>query len=352
LKHEILFPVSEAWWFYAAFIGFVSLLLFLDLKVFHRTSRPVTTKEALSWSIVWVSLALLFNLGLYLILPGVLAKHANAGLPGFDPEEIAARLSQEFLTGYLVEMSLSVDNLFVFIIIFTYFAIPAAQQHRVLFWGILGAIILRGLFIAAGAVLMRFQVVVMLMGLFLVYTGIKLFSGKDEKVEPEKNPLIRLFRRFVPVTSRFEGERFFVMEAGRRVATPLFVALLVVESSDIVFAIDSVPAIFGITNEPLIVFTSNMFAILGLRTLYFLLANAVDRFHYLKYGLGTILVFVGAKMSVLHLIGIHVSPGVSLGIVLGVLAASIVFSFLIPRKHEPPEAAPGAVPPIDRGPDG
>jgi TerC family integral membrane protein len=340
VTHPILFPLADAWWFYLVFVAFIASLLFLDLKVFHKKAQAVTTKEALIWSIVWVSLALLFNLGLYLVLPGVLARDARVAelFPGgFDPRALANDLSKKFLTGYLVEMSLSVDNLFVFVIIFSYFAIPAAQQHRILFWGILGAIILRGLFIAAGAVLMRFQLVVVVMGLFLIYTGIKLFAGKENKVEPDKNPLIRLFRKFVPVTPRFEGEKFFIVEAGKRVATPLFVALLVVESSDIVFAIDSVPAIFGITNETLIVFTSNMFAILGLRTLYFLLANAVDKFHYLKYGLGTILVFVGAKMSVLHWLNIHVDADVSLGIVMGLLALSIVMSFVIPRKPGPPE---------------
>jgi tellurite resistance protein TerC len=340
VTQPILFPLADAWWFYLAFVGFIAFLLFLDLKVFHKKAQAVTTKEALVWSVIWISLALLFNLGLYLVLPGVLARDSRIAelFPGgFDARALATDLSKKFLTGYLVEMSLSVDNLFVFVIIFSYFAIPAAQQHRILFWGILGAIILRGLFIAAGAVLMRFQIVVALMGLFLIYTGIKLFAGKEDKVEPDKNPLIRLFRKFVPVTSTFEGEKFFIREAGKLVATPLFVALLVVESSDIVFAIDSVPAIFGITNETLIVFTSNMFAILGLRTLYFLLANAVDKFHYLKYGLGTILVFVGAKMSVLQWLGVHVDADVSLGIVMALLALSILASFLIPRKPEPPQ---------------
>jgi tellurite resistance protein TerC len=338
VKRPLLFPLDEVWWFYAAFVGFITLLLVLDLKVFHKKSHAVTSKEALGWSIFWIGLALAFNLALYLMLPGILSRSPRFAevMPGADPALIATDLSKEFLNGYLVEMALSVDNLFVFIIIFSYFAIPPQNQHRILFWGILGAIILRGIFIAAGAVLMRFEWVVMLMGLFLIYTGIKIFGGKEEKVEPEKNPLIRIFRRFVPVTSRLEGEKFFVSDGTKRYATPLFIALLVVESTDVVFAIDSVPAIFGITSEPLIVFTSNMFAILGLRTLYFLLANAVDRFHYLKYGLGTILTFVGAKMSVLHYFHIDISPDLSLGVVLGVLAISILASFVIPRKTPPP----------------
>jgi tellurite resistance protein TerC len=336
VNRPILFPLSEAWWFYAAFVGFITLLLVLDLKVFHKKTHAVSMKEAGLWSVFWVSLALLFNLGVWLVLPGVLAGNPRAA--GLDPPQtLAAVLASEFLTGYLVELSLSVDNLFVFVVIFSYFAIPAEVQHRVLFFGILGAIIFRAIFIAAGALLMRFEIVVVLMGLFLIYTGIKLCLPHDDEIHPEKNPVIRLFRRFVPVTSSFHGARFFVVEAGRRVATPLFIALLVVEMTDIVFAVDSVPAIFGFTQEPLIVFTSNMFAILGLRTLYFLLAGAVGRFHYLKYGLGIILLFVGAKMSILHYF--HVKPDiqVSLGVVLGVLALSIAVSFLFPRKTPPAE---------------
>jgi tellurite resistance protein TerC len=339
LKQAILFPFSDSWWFYAAFVAFITALLILELKVFHRHHHAVTMKEAALWSMVWVGLALLFNLGLYLVLPGILDKNVRLAelMPGgFDSRAIATDLAQKFLTGYLVELSLSVDNLFVFVVIFSYFAIPPAVQHRILFFGILGAIIFRGVFIGASAILMQFEVVVILMGLFLIYTGIKLCIPHDEKIEPEKNPVIRIFRRFVPVTSAFQGPQFFIKDAGRWFATPLFVALLVVEMTDIVFALDSVPAIFGITNETLIVFTSNMFAILGLRTMYFLLANAVDRFHYLKYGLGVILVFVGVKMSALHYFHVDVPNSVSLGVVLGVLAMSIAASFLIPRKPDAP----------------
>ena len=327
----ILFPFGEAWWFYAAFVGFITLLLVLDLKVFHRKTHTVSMREAGLWSIFWVSLALLFNLGLWLVLPGILENNPRAAGLG-TPEKLAGDLAGKFLTGYLVELSLSVDNLFVFVVIFSYFAIPPEVQHRILFFGILGAIVFRAIFIAAGAVLMQFDAVVVIMGLFLIYTGVKLCVPHDEKIEPEKNPLIRLFRRFVPVTSSFHGTSFFVREGVRWVATPLFVALLVVEMTDIVFALDSVPAVFGFTKEPLIVFTSNMFAILGLRTLYFLLAGAVGKFHYLKYGLGVILVFVGVKMSVLHYFHVKLDTAVSLGIVLGLLALSIALSFLIPHK--------------------
>jgi tellurite resistance protein TerC len=347
LTRPLLFPLADAWWFYASFVAFITLLLVIDLKAFHKQAKAVSTREALAWTLVWTSLALLFALGLWLFLPGVLERdqrvHQLLG-PGFNARQIANDLTAEFLTGYIVEMSLSVDNLFVLIVIFAYFAIPTELQRRVLYYGILGAIVLRALFIGIGSILMQFQIIVALMGLFLVYTGIKICRGKEEKIEPEKNPMIRLARRLVPITSQFHGEKFFIREGAKLVATPLFVALIVVESSDIVFAIDSVPAIFGFTRETLIVFTSNMFAILGLRTMYFLLANAVDKFHYLKYGFGIILTFVGAKMSVLHWMGIHVPTTLSLAIVLGVLAISIGVSFAFPKKHEP---APG--PPASAG---
>jgi tellurite resistance protein TerC len=342
LKDPVLFPFGDARWFYLVFVGFITLLLVLDLKVFHKKNHVIAAKEALLWSVFWIGLALAFNLALYLSLPNILEKSARVAelLPGADMKKVAGDLAAKFLTGYLIELSLSVDNLFVFVVVFSYFAIPATLQHRILFFGILGAIVFRALFIAVGALLMRFTSVVILMGLFLIYTGVKLCIKSEEKLDPEKNPLIRLFRRFVPVTPTFDGQKFFIIQAGKRYATPLFVALLVVEMTDIVFAIDSVPAIFSITSEPLIVFTSNMFAILGLRTLYFLLANAVDKFHLLKYGLGIILVFVGVKMSFLHYFNVKVPTELSLGVVLGVLALSMVLSFVIPKKHEAPPAAP------------
>lgn len=338
VKDPILFPFADAWWFYLLFVGFITTLLVLDLKVFHKKTHVVTMKEAAYWSLFWVGLALAFNVALYFALPSILERDGRVAalLPGFDSQVVARTLALDFLTGYLIEMALSVDNLFVFVIIFSYFAIPAEVQHRILFFGILGAIVFRAFFIGISGVLMQFQGVVIVMGLFLVYTGVKLCVKHDDKLDPDKNPLIRLFRRFVPVTPTFHGEKFFVIEGGKRFATPLFVALLVVEMTDIVFAIDSVPAIFGVTSETLIVFTSNMFAILGLRTLYFLLANAVDKFYLLKYGLGIILVFVGVKMSALHYFHIEMPRWLPLVIVLVVLAGSIVLSLLRPKKPEAP----------------
>jgi len=281
---DLLFPLAAYWWFYAAFIAFILLLLALDLGVFHRTAHAVGFRESLTWSAIWVAIALAFNYGLY--------RYAAATFG----EEVGARIGLEFLAGYVVEKSLAVDNLFVFVLVFQYFAVPLRLQHRVLFYGIIGALICRGAFIALGSVLMQYHAVVLLFGVFLLATGVKMLWLPDQQIEPERNPLIRLFRRWVPVTPQLAGERFFVRHDGRRRATPLLVALLCVETSDIIFAVDSVPAIFAISREPLIVFTSNVFAILGLRAMYFLLAGAVERFHLLKYALALILIFVGVKM--------------------------------------------------------
>ena len=281
---DLLFPISIYWWFYLAFVGFVLLLLALDLGIFHRQAHAIGFRESVIWSIVWVAIAVAFNYGLY--------RYAAASFG----EEAGARIGLEFLTGYVVERSLAVDNLFVFVLVFQYFGIPAALQYRVLFYGIIGALVFRGAFIALGSVLMQYQVVVLLFGAFLLLTGVKMLWFPDAKIEPERNPLIRLFRRFVRVTSQLHGDHFFLRQHGRWYATPLLVALLCVEISDIVFAVDSVPAIFAISREPLIVFTSNVFAILGLRAMYFLLAGAVERFHLLKYALALVLIFVGLKM--------------------------------------------------------
>jgi tellurite resistance protein TerC len=278
---ETLFPFAEYWWFYAAFTAFVLLLLALDLGVFHRHAHEVSMREAATWSVVWVALALAFNYGFYL--------YAASQFGAAD----GARLGLEFLTGYVVEKSLAVDNIFVFVMVFGYFAVPAKYQHRVLFYGIAGALVFRALFIALGSVLMQYEAVVVVFGAFLVLTGVKMMLVPDTGIDPEKNLVIRAFRRIVPVTPEMHGERFFVTIGGVRHATPLFVSLLFVELSDIVFAVDSVPAIFALTGEPLIVFTSNVFAILGLRAMYFLLAGMVHRFWALKYGLALVLVFVG-----------------------------------------------------------
>ncbi|HEV2798914.1 MAG TPA: TerC family protein [Pyrinomonadaceae bacterium] len=340
----ILFPITEYWWFYAAFTLFVLFLLALDLGVFHREAHEVRFKEAATWSVVWVALALGFNFLLYQYALWKFPQDPRlAAIPGFDPSAAAWRVSLEFLTGYVVEKSLSVDNVFVFVVIFGYFAIPAKYQHRVLFYGILGALLFRAVFIGMGSYLMQYHWVILLFGAFLVITGVKMLFASEKPIEPDRNPLIRLFKKFVPVTPQLHGQKFFVRQpegAGGRVrtfATPLLIALLFVELTDVIFAVDSVPAIFALTREPLIVFTSNVFAILGLRAMYFMLAGAVDKFHMLKYGLGVVLVFVGLKMVWLNdLFGGKFPITWSLGIISGVIAASVVLSLLFPKR--PPRA--------------
>ncbi|MBX7221003.1 MAG: TerC family protein [Blastocatellia bacterium] len=328
-----LFPFSQYWWFYPLFTGFVLFLLVLDLGIFHRTPHKVTVREAATWSVVWVSLALLFNLGLYGYARWVFASNPQlTALPGFHPEAAARQVGIEFLTGYVIEKSLSIDNLFVFIVIFGFFAVPEIYQHRILFYGIVGALLFRTLFIAGGAWLMQFHWMMWLFGGFLIFTGVKMLMGVEHEVNPEKNWLIRLFRRLIPVTSTHEGKRFFVRRAGRLHATPLFVTLLFVEATDIIFAVDSVPAIFAVTREPLIVFTSNIFAILGLRSLYFLLAGMVGKFHLLKYGLAAVLIFVGLKMTWLNnFFGGKFPIGLSLAIIGTFLALAVALSWLFPK---------------------
>jgi tellurite resistance protein TerC len=335
-----LFPFAEYWWFYAGFTAFVLALLALDLGVFHRQAHAVSFRESAVWTVVWVTLALLFNFALYQYAAWKFPQDARLmAVPGFDPQAAAGRVGLEFLTGYIVEKSLSVDNIFVFVLVFGYFAVPAVYQHRVLFYGIVGALIFRAVFIALGSVLMQYHWVILVFGGFLIVTGLKMMFAPDKEVEPEKNLLLRLFRRFVPVTQKTHGQRFFVREAGRTWATPLFVALLFLEASDVIFAVDSVPAIFALTSEPLVVFTSNIFAILGLRSLYFMLAGAVDKFYLLKYGLAVVLVFVGLKMVWLNdLFGGKFPVTWSLGIICGVIGASVVLSLLRPR----PDAAAAA----------
>jgi len=331
-----LFPISEFWWIYAAFTLLVLLLLAIDLGIFHRKEHTVSAREAGLWVVAWVSLALIFNYAFYRVLLAYVPHDARLmALPGFDPERAALTAALEFLAGYITEYSLSVDNIFVFVVVLGYFQIPSRYQHRVLFFGILGALVFRGAFIALGALLLRFEIVLLAFGAFLVYTGVQMMFAPDKHPDPEQNRVIRLFRRLVPVTSRIEGKRFFVKVQGRLHATPLFVALLFLEMTDIVFAVDSVPAIFGLTREPLIVYTSNIFAILGLRSMYFLLAAAVDRFYMLKYGLGLVLMFVGLKMVWLNrLFEGHFPITVSLGVIVGVIAVSIILSLAFPRRAE------------------
>jgi tellurite resistance protein TerC len=347
----LLFPIADYWWFYGLFTLFVLGMLALDLGVFHKEAHEVSMKEAATWSVVWISLALLFCFGFW--------HYAQWKLPQYPPllEALAAngvtetaaiaaettRLANqsalEFLTGFVVEKSLSVDNIFVFVVVFGYFGIPRAYQHRVLFFGILGALVCRVIFIALGAALMRYHWVLYLFGAFLIFTGIKIFFADDKPIEPEKNPFVRTLRKFLPITPTLEGQKFFVRRDGVLHGTPLLVCLVFIEVTDIVFAVDSVPAIFAITKEPLIVFTSNIFAILGLRALFFLLIGVMHKFHLLKYGLGIILTFVGLKMVWLNsLFPDGKFPIVwSLGIIGGVLTLSVVASLLFPKAAASPE---------------
>lgn len=296
---------------WGGFIVFVLAMLALDLGVFHRKAHEVPLKEALTWSVVWVALALLFNVGIYFWF-------------GSEP-------ALQFLTGYLIEKALSVDNLFVFLVIFAYFGVAKAYQHRVLFWGILGALIMRAVFIGLGsALIQRFHWIIYFFGALLVVTGIRLLQ-RSEEIHPERNPVYRMFSRILPATSEYHGSKFVVREARRWVVTPLFLVLLAVEASDIVFAVDSIPAIFAITTDPFLVFTSNIFAILGLRALYFVLAGIMSRFVYLKIGLALVLCFVGAKMLLSELIEVPIT--VSLGVIVVLLAGSVVASLIKTRSH-------------------
>lgn len=332
----ILFPFAEYYWFYAGFLAFVLLMLALDLGVFHKNAHEVSIKEATAWSVVWVSLALLFNVGLYYYAAWKFPQDERlTAIPGFDPDAAATAVGLEYLTGYIVEKALSVDNIFVFVMVFAYFAVPKIYQHRVLFYGILGALIFRAIFIGAGSFLMQFHWVIYVFGAFLIITGIKMMLVPDKEIDPEKNFLIRLFKRFIPVTPEYHGQKFFVRLNKVLYATPLFIALLFIELTDIIFAVDSVPAIFAITKEPFIVFTSNIFAILGLRAMYFMLAGAVDKFYLLKYGLSVVLVFVGLKMVWLNdAFGGKFPITWSLGFIGLTIAISIVVSLLFPRKSE------------------
>jgi tellurite resistance protein TerC len=326
-----LFPFQEYWWFYAGFTAFVLVLLGLDLGVFHRKTHTVSFKEAGVWCAVWIALALAFNVAFYFFMMDRFPSDPRLmAVPGFDAAAIAKQTALEFLAGYVVEYSLSIDNIFVFVIVLQYFHIPAPLQHRVLFFGILGALVFRAIFIAIGALLMKYKWMVWFFGVFLIVTGIKFLFGEEKPPDPANNRIIKMFKKFVPVTHELHGKAFFVRgTTGRLAATPLFLTLLFLEMTDIVFAVDSVPAIFALTKEPLVVFTSNIFAILGLRNLYFLLANAMDTFHMLKHGLGIILIFVGLKMTFLH-----VPILVSLGVILGVVIGSVVLSILFPKRVE------------------
>ena len=312
-------------WLWVGFNAFVLAMLAIDLGVFHRSAHEVSVKEAAIWSTVWVALALGFNYGIYHFMG------EQAGL--------------EFLAGYLIEKALSVDNIFVFVLIFSYFRVPPKYQHRVLFWGILGALVMRGVMIGLGAYLIHhFEWILYVFGAFLVWTGYRMARQDERAIEPEANPVIRLVRRLVPVTGTYHGPSFFIREpAGtggraRRLATPLFVVLVLVETTDLIFAVDSIPAVFAVTRDPFLVYSSNVFAILGLRALYFLLSGVIGKFRYLKFGLSVVLIFVGAKMLLADVYKVPI--GLSLGIIAVVIGASVLTSLFFPARAEsPPPAA-------------
>ena len=308
--------MMEGVYLWIGFNLFILAMLAVDLGIFHRKSHTVGFKEAITWSAVWVVLALIFN----------------AGIWHFSGKDKAL----EFFTGYLIEKSLSVDNVFVFALLFSYFAVPSQYQHKVLFWGILGALIMRAIMIGVGAVLItRFSWIIYVFGAFLILTGIKMIVKRSEEIHPERNPVVRWFKRMMPVTSDYRGDKFFVRENGVLMATPLFVVLLLVEITDLIFAVDSIPAIFAVTTDAFIVYTSNVFAILGLRSLYFVLAGVMHKFHYLKVGLGVVLAFVGVKMLLGHS-PYKIDTLVSLGVVVSVIAISIIASLLRPQRAAEP----------------
>jgi len=302
--------------FWVLFNIFILVMLTLDLAVFNRQAHAVGFREALGWSAFWISLAAAFAIGVYFWR--------------------GPTTSLEFVTGYLIEESLSVDNLFVFLLIFRYFRVPNQYQHKVLFWGIIGALVLRGTFILAGvALIRRFEWIIYIFGLFLIYTGVKLFRQEETEIHPEHNPVLRVFRRWVPVTKDYVDGKFLVRHRGLY-ATPLLLVLLFVETTDVLFAADSIPAVLAVTRDPFIVYTSNVFAILGLRSLYFALAGMMELFHYLHYGLSVILIFIGVKMLISNYYQLHIA--IALGVVAGVLAISIVLSLMFPRRKKSVES--------------
>ncbi|MGE3181419.1 MAG: TerC family protein [Phycisphaerae bacterium] len=322
-------------WLWLGFNVFVLLMLALDLGVFNRKAHVIRIREALIWTAVWVAMALAFNVGVYFLY-----EHHWLGI-GLDANDPAAgkEAALEFFTGYLIEKSLSIDNIFVIALIFSYFRVPPAQQHRVLYWGILGALVMRGIMILAGAVLIeRFDWIIYVFGALLLITAIKLLFSKHEEVHPDRNPLVRLARRIYPVSPTHEDGKFFTQIDGKRAMTPLFLALLIVESTDLLFAIDSIPAIFAVTHDPFIVYTSNVFAILGLRSLYFALAGILDMFRYLKYSLVFILAFVGVKMLLEH--HVPISKFVSLAVIAAALVTGVLVS-LVQSRRDPARAAAG-----------
>jgi tellurite resistance protein TerC len=310
------------WIFWLIFNVFVLAMLALDLGVFHRDQHVVGVREAIGWTALWVGLAAAFAVLIYFFGHTIVAQPGRAN----------SELTLEFITGYIIEQSLSVDNLFIFLLIFRYFKVPQENQHVVLFWGVIGALIMRAIFIATGVTLLnRFHWIVYIFGAILVYSGIKLLRQHGADIHPEKNPVLRGFRKIFRLTENYEGEKFFVRRDGLRYATPLALVLIVVETTDLLFAVDSIPAVLAVTREPFIVYTSNVFAIMGLRSLFFALSGLLDAFHLLHYGLSVILIFIGLKMLAANFI--EVPTVIALGVVAGILVASVALSLAFPKKH-------------------
>ncbi|MBL7997669.1 MAG: TerC family protein [Candidatus Kapabacteria bacterium] len=309
---------EEPLWMWIAFCAFIVLMLWLDLTVFNKKQHTVSIRESLGWTAFWISLAAAFNVGVYYYL--------------------GSEKALEFMTGYLIEESLSIDNLFVILLIFGYFKVKPEYQHKVLFWGIFGALVMRMSLIIVGVSLLdKFHWLIYIFGGFLIFTGLKMAIGEEKELHPEQNPVVRLFKLMMPVTSDYRENKFFVMENGRRFATPLFIVVLIVEATDLVFAVDSIPAILAVSRDPFIVYTSNAFAILGLRSLFFALAGIMNIFHYIKYGLAVVLTFIGVKMVIMDWYKIPIQ--LSLLVVAGVLAASVVLSLLYPKSEQLAEDA-------------
>lgn len=340
-------------WIWITFFAVVLVALFVDIGIVNRSAHVPTRKETFAWSIVWVSLALLFNVFLYWQVGTI-----------FNDWNLAFKQSTLFLTGYLIELSLSVDNLFVFLLIFSFFKVPKKYQHRVLFWGIMGALVMRMIMIFAGAELVeRFHWIIYFFGAFLVYTGVKMFGNSDDNFEPHESAIVKFATKYIRISKHYDGDKFFVVKDGVRTGTLLLLVLITVEFTDLVFAVDSIPAIFGITTDRFIVYTSNIFAILGLRTFFFLLADLADRFHLLKYGLAFVLTFIGVKMllplaaqGLIMVLGSENSSGfadlvrryvnhefeqavinISLSVVIGAIFLSIILSLIFPPKEKPVE---------------
>lgn len=331
----ILFPFADYWQLYLGFTAFVLLVLALDLGVFHKNAHEVSVKEASIWTAIWIGLAFVFNFLFYKYAQWQFSTNERfLSIPNFDPNEQAKASALEFLTGFIIEKSLAIDNIFVFAVVFAYFAIPKIYQHRILFWGILGALVFRAIFIAMGSILLKYHWLIIFFGVLLIVTGIKMFFAGTKQDDLGNSLLIRMLKKVFRIHPKVEGQKFFFRKDGLLYVTPLFLALIFLELSDIIFAVDSVPAIFAITKEPLIVFTSNIFAILGLRSMYFMLAGVMDRFSYIKYGLASVLIFVGAKMAFLNeLFGGKFPITWSLGIIAFLILGSIIASLIIDHRR-------------------